>query len=267
VDLHYTYDGSLTTSTAWSGDVSGSVSWQYNNDFNKIFETVTAPSGSATTAFGYDRDQLLTCASPTTCSPPGSDALRLIRSSQHGLITGITLGSTSETLTYNSVGELATQVATFGSTPLVNITYHGAGAASRDALGRIVQKTEVIGGVTKVYRYTYDNLRRLTDVTIDGVLEEHFEYDANGNRTLGYNRTAGPVDGQQDAYRHCLASCRLVQDGWGENMAENLGNWNEDPADPACKMDLNNNDIGRRLGRDSTPCEISCRSAPLQNSP
>ena len=69
VDLHYTYDGSLTTSTSWSGDVSGSVSWQYNNDFNKIFETVTAPSGSATTAFGYDRDQLLTCASPTTCNP------------------------------------------------------------------------------------------------------------------------------------------------------------------------------------------------------
>ena len=36
VDLHYTYDGSLTTSTSWSGDVTGSVSWQYNNDFNKI---------------------------------------------------------------------------------------------------------------------------------------------------------------------------------------------------------------------------------------
>jgi RHS repeat-associated protein len=192
VDLHYTYDGSLTTSTSWSGDVTGTVAWQYNNDFNKISETVTAPSGSATTAFGYDRDQLLTCASPTTCNPPGSDALRLIRSPQNGLVTGITLGSTSETFTYNSVGELATQVATFGSsTPLVNITYHGGGAASRDALGRIVQKTEVIGGVTKVYRYTYDALRRLTDVTIDGVLEEHFEYDANGNRTRGYNRTAG----------------------------------------------------------------------------
>jgi hypothetical protein len=32
-----------------------------------------------------------------------------------------------KTLTYNSVGELATQVATFNSTPLVNITYHGGG--------------------------------------------------------------------------------------------------------------------------------------------
>ena len=191
VDLHYTYDGSLTTSTSWSGDVSGSVSWQYNNDFNKILETVTAPSGSATTAFGYDRDQLLTCASPTTCNPPGSDALQLTRSPQNGLVTGITLGSTSESFTYNSVGEISTQVATFSGSPLLSITYHGGGAASRDALGRIVQKTEVIGGVTKVYRYTYDNLRRLTDVTIDGVLEEHFEYDANGNRTLGYNRTAG----------------------------------------------------------------------------
>ena len=191
VDLHYTYDGSLTTSTTWSGDISGSVAWQYNNNFNKIFETVTAPSGSATTAFGYDNDQLLTCASQTTCSPPGSDALRLIRSPQNGLVTQITLGSTSETFTYNSVGELATQAATFSGSPLLNITYHGGGAASRDALGRIKQKTETIGGVTKVYQYTYDALRRLTDVTIDGVLEEHFEYDANGNRTLGYNRTAG----------------------------------------------------------------------------
>jgi hypothetical protein len=28
-----------------------------------------------------------------------------------------------------------------------------------------------------------DDLRRLTDVTVNGVLEEHFEYDQNGNRT------------------------------------------------------------------------------------
>jgi RHS repeat-associated protein len=190
-DLHFTYDGMLTKSVAWSGDVSGSVAWNYDTDFNKILETVSGATGSAQAAFGYDNDQLLTCASPTTCNPPGSDALRLIRSPQHGLITGITLGSTSETWTYNTFGELARQTATYApSTPLVDITYDAPGF-ERDKLGRIVRKTEVIGGVTKVFAYTYDALRRLTDVTVNGVLEEHFEYDANGDRTLGVNVTAG----------------------------------------------------------------------------
>jgi RHS repeat-associated protein len=190
VNLHFTYDGMLTTSTAWNGHVAGSVAWTYNSDFNKILETVNGASGSAQAAFGYDNDQLLTCASPTTCSPPGSDALQLTRNTA-GLVSNITLGSTSETVTYNTFGELARQTATFApSTPLVDITYDAAGV-ERDKLGRIVQKTEVIGGTTKAYHYTYDHLRRLTDVTVNGTLEEHFEYDANGNRLVGFNATAG----------------------------------------------------------------------------
>jgi RHS repeat-associated protein len=190
-DLHFTYDGMLATGVTWNGNVSGSVGWAYNNDFNKILETVSGVSGSAQAVFGYDLDQLLTCASPTTCDPPGSDALKLTRHSQHGLITSITLGSTSEAWAYNTFGELARQTATFApSTPLVDITYDAPGF-ERDKLGRIVRKTEVIGAVTKVFEYAYDDLRRLTDVSVNGALEEHFEYDANGNRTLGFNATAG----------------------------------------------------------------------------
>jgi hypothetical protein len=60
VDLHFTYDGRLTTETAWSGDVNGSVAWLYNTDFNKTRETVTGPLGSGFTVFRYDDDQLLT---------------------------------------------------------------------------------------------------------------------------------------------------------------------------------------------------------------
>ena len=56
VGLHFTYDGMLTKQTTWSGDVTGSVAWQYNNDFDKILETVTGATGSASTAFGYDLD-------------------------------------------------------------------------------------------------------------------------------------------------------------------------------------------------------------------
>ena len=61
----------------------------------------------------------------------------------------------------------------------------------RDALGRVVQKTEVIAGTTRSYTYSYDQLRRLMSVTVNGTLEEHFEYDLNGNRTIGFNHTAG----------------------------------------------------------------------------
>jgi RHS repeat-associated protein len=36
-----------------------------------------------------------------------------------------------------------------------------------------------------------DALRRLTDVTVNGTLAEHFEYDPNGNRTLGFSAATG----------------------------------------------------------------------------
>jgi RHS repeat-associated protein len=190
-DLHFTYDGMLAASTTWSGAISGSVAWAYNTDFNKILETVNGTSGSAQAVFGYDFDQLLTCASPTTCSPPGSDALKLTRHAQNGLTTTIALGNTSEALTYNNFGELARQTATYtGVAPaLVDIKYHTTGAP-RDTLGRISVKTETIGGITDDFQYFYDTRRRLTDVLRNGELAEHFEYDQNGNRTLGYNLDA-----------------------------------------------------------------------------
>src|SRR4029079_6350626 len=139
------------------------------------------------------------------CSPPSADALRLTRNAA-GLVSNITLGSTGETLTRNAFGELARQTATFApSTPLVDITYDATGAA-RDTLGRLVQHTEVISGTTRVYRYTYDALRRLTDVTVNGTLEEHFDYDQHGNRTLGYNRTVGTTQtGTYDAQDRLLS--------------------------------------------------------------
>jgi RHS repeat-associated protein len=187
----------LTTSTSWTGDVTGSVAWQYNNDFQKILETVSGATGTASTAFGYDNDLLLTCASPTTCSPPGADALTLTRHPQHGMVTNISLGQTSETWSYNAYGELARQTATFNGSPLVDIIYDEAGF-ERDALGRIVRKTETILGVTKVYEYRYDALRRLDQVKIDGVVDEEFTYDGNGNRLTYFKQGVGTVSATYD---------------------------------------------------------------------
>ncbi|HTQ07050.1 MAG TPA: hypothetical protein VMI54_24500, partial [Polyangiaceae bacterium] len=189
VNLHFAYDGTLATGTTWSGDVTGSVAYTFNSDFNNTSETVTGATGSAEVFFGYDTDQLLTCASPTNCDSPGADALTLGRDGA-GLVNNIALGNTKEVPSYNAFGELARQIATYSNAPLLDISYDAPGFG-RDNLGRVTQKTEVIGGSTNVYRYAYDHLRRLTDVTLNGAPAEHFEYDANGNRTLGVNSAAG----------------------------------------------------------------------------
>jgi hypothetical protein len=131
--LSFTYDGQLQKSTTWSGLVNGSVSWTYDNDFRKVTETVQAGSTTATAAFGYDADSLLTCASPTTC-PSGTGALTINRNSQNALLVGTSLGTVTDAYTYNTYGELATYSAQFGSTPLYSVTYDATGAP-RDALG------------------------------------------------------------------------------------------------------------------------------------
>lgn len=157
-----------------------------------------AEPNDRSTVFGYDADLLLTCASPSSCSgTSAAHALRLTRSPESGSITSLALGSTTETFSYNGFGELARQTAQFNANPLVDIVYDAPGV-ERDRLGRIAQKTEVVLGTTKVFQYTYDDLDRLTDVTLDGVLSEHFDYDQNGNRTAGFTAGRGTWNGAYD---------------------------------------------------------------------
>ena len=195
-NLHFTYDGMLTTSTTWSGDVTGSVAWQYNNDFQKILETVTGASGTAQTVFGYDNDQLLTCASPSSCSgTSAANALRLTRSAQNGLMTSIALGNTTETLSYNTFGELARQTLQWTAARRSQTSPTTRQGSSGISSGASCRRRRSSSASRRSTEYTYDDLRRLTDVTIYGVLDEHFEYDQNGNRTAGYKAGRGTWNG------------------------------------------------------------------------
>ena len=63
-----------------------------------------------------------------------------------------------------------------------------------DALGRISRKTVTIDGQANVYVYAYSETGRLTDVTRDGIAIGHFEYDANGNRTVSNGASAAYDD-------------------------------------------------------------------------
>src|SRR5262249_50205314 len=132
--LAYSYDGGLLTGATWSGPVAGAVTRTYDADLRLSALGVNGQ----TTAYQYDNDGLLTRAGDLTLS----------RSAQTGLVTGTTLGGTSDTRTYNGVGEPASYRATAGGRTVYDAQY------MRDKLGRIVQQTETISATTATYSYS-----------------------------------------------------------------------------------------------------------------
>jgi len=182
--LAYGYDGSLPTSTTWSGNVAGSVSRTYNNDFRVATESV---NGANSVAFGYDNDGLLTSV----------DGLSITRDPANGFISDTTLGSVTDHRTYDGYGLVATYEAKFGTTSLYSTAY------VRDSLGRIGQKTETIQGTTTVWNYSYDQAGRLWQVMQNGTVTATYLYDANGNRT-SKTTPSGTESGTYDAQDRLL---------------------------------------------------------------
>jgi len=194
--LAYTYDGFLPLTETSSGMISGTVGRTYNTDFRVTELAVNADAVS----FGYDDDGLLTQAGALTltCDP------------QHGLITGTALGTVTTARGYNGFGELARDSASFGATPLYDVTY------TRDQLGRIIEKTETVEGSTTTYGYTYDLAGRLETVQEDGTPVATYTYDANGNRlskTTPSGTETGTYDGQDRMLTYGDASYAYTANG------------------------------------------------------
>jgi len=118
--------------------------------------------------------------------------LSLTRNPGNGLLTATTLGTTTTSRGYNPFGELQTASASDGATSLYDVSY------TRDALGRIEQKSETIQGVTTTYDYIYDLSGRLTDVEQDGIPVANYVYDTNGNR-IGGSTSTGSINATYDA--------------------------------------------------------------------
>jgi RHS repeat-associated protein len=182
--LAYDYNGPLPTSTQWTGTIAGSVSRAFNDNF---WVTSKSINGGNTVPFTYDDDGLLTEAG----------ALTIARNSENGLITGTTLGSATDTRTYNSFGELTRYTASYKGSALDNVTY------TRDADGRISSKTETIGGKTNTYVYSYDLAGRLMGVTQNGKAVSSYAYDTNSNR-LKATTASGTVSATYDAQDRLL---------------------------------------------------------------
>ena len=129
VTTSYTYDGSLLKGEAWSGPIAGNVARSYDASLRPASYSI---NGATTVSFAYDGDGLLT----------GAGDLAITRDAQHGLPIGSLLDSLSATTAYSGFGELTSFSAASNGSALFS------DAISRDALGRVVQKTETMGGVT-----------------------------------------------------------------------------------------------------------------------
>ncbi|MBI4954786.1 MAG: RHS repeat protein [Myxococcales bacterium] len=163
VTIAFGYDGALLTDRVYSGDVSGTVHFQHDDDFRIAQQSVAGD----TVTLGYDDDGLLA----------QTGDLAIARDAASGLPTGTTLGVVTDAYSYNGHGEVVAYSASAGGVSLLDLSY------ARDALGRIVEKTErVEGGAPTVETYEYDLAGRLVRVTRDGGVAAEYAYDPNGNR-------------------------------------------------------------------------------------
>ncbi|WP_370307296.1 RHS repeat-associated core domain-containing protein [Sinimarinibacterium flocculans] len=168
--LSFVFDGRLLKSETLSGPVQGMVAYVYNSDL-QVSKVTIAGTGIS---FGYDSDGLLTSAGAET----------LTRDVATGFLSGTSVGSITSTYTYNGFGETASGTYMFGTTTLMETTY------SRDALGRLVDVGEAVAGSTRTIHYDYHPEGWLEAVTVNGLVVETYEYDANGNRTVANGMTA-----------------------------------------------------------------------------
>ncbi len=214
--LSYDYDGSLLTEMSWNGTVQGNISWNYDNDLAVTQETVCDPFGKCQPVFyDYDQDKLLSDAF-IDLGFGNNFTLTLTRDPGNGLVTGTTSGAVTDAWTYNSFGEPVSYQANIGSTPLFTQSY------TRDAGGRITQKSETISGVTSTFTYGYDTAGRLTSVTKDGNPLSTYTYDTNSNR-LTKNTEVGTYDAQDRLLTYNGATYTYTANGELQTKVEPTG--------------------------------------------
>jgi RHS repeat-associated protein len=167
--IAYLYDGALPTRTTVTGSVAGVIDDTYDDEFRVKTEAV---NGGPAASYSFDPDGQLI----------GAGALTIARNPANGLITGLSAGTTTTTITPTAFGETgAFDAGAYAET------------YTRDDSGRITAKTEKRGAASTSYEYGYDTGDRLATIKRDGATVQSYAYDANGNR----DRTA---DGKPITY-------------------------------------------------------------------
>ncbi|MCG7940360.1 MAG: PKD domain-containing protein [Candidatus Thiodiazotropha lotti] len=93
-------------------------------------------------------------------------------------------------------------------------------AYTRDKLGRVTEKTEIIQGTATVYSYTYDPAGRLSEVSENGTTTSTYTYDQNSNRTHVNGILVGEYDDQDRLVSYEGATYSYTPNGELESKTE-----------------------------------------------
>ncbi len=181
--------GPLPLSMAWSGPVTGTVSFDYDP---VSWEPASVTAGGVTAKYSFDADGAMTCLTTngSTANVTCLSGLRVTADPSTRVATTRFPGDTAIT------DAVATRLewTPYGEPSLFTSSWTGGSLTfeyvQRDEMGRIRELHETSGAtLPREYEYFYDDTGRLTDVRLDDVLVEHYDYDANGNRTAVINAT------------------------------------------------------------------------------
>jgi RHS repeat-associated protein len=170
-EISYGYDGSLVTSITATGTLNQAATYTYNNDF----QIETYRYAGQTENFGYDNDGLLT----------GAGRFSIARNVGNGLPETVIGGALSFARGFNRYGELDAEDYSVNNKNTASWS-----VGQRDGVGRILEKTESVDGITSNYVYSYDPSGRLLTVIKNNVLVEEYRYDPQGTGTRVYEMNA-----------------------------------------------------------------------------
>ena len=169
IQIDYVYDGTIPIQKIY---LFGSTTINYSTVYTNPGLLIESESvNGQSSAMGYDADQL----------PINYGDLFLDRSLTSGLVNTAILENVTKSYVYNSFSELQSQSTNYSGANIFSESF------SRDNIGRITQKTEVINNVTTIYNYSYDLSGRLTQVRRNNVLINNYSYDQNSNRIVKNN--------------------------------------------------------------------------------
>jgi len=179
--IAFRYDGDLAWSEEALGRSPGSVERAFDDNHRVVARRV---NGKHDVLYLHDRDGLVSKVGP----------LHIERSANAGLPVALRLGGLTTTREYDGAGRLTKHATRFGK--LAQVYFREE--IERDDFGRVVKITETAQTRIRVIEYTYNEARRLEQVTVNGDVTLELDYDANGN-IVELNRLGRSVRLEVDA--------------------------------------------------------------------